>query len=291
MKKVFAILIAVMLIFSGCTAKTDTDKNDDVLTVVTTIFPQYDFLRQITSGTDINLKMLISPGKEIHGFEATLSDISAVGESDLFVYVGGEDDAWVKDIPESGTRKLALSDLTKMTEGDDHLWTSPKKAIEIVRGLCDVLCEINPESSKIYKRNTESYIKELEKLDSAFEDAVKNGKRKTVIFAERFPFGYLAEEYGLECYAAFEGCSTETEAGIKVINSLVEKVKSEKIPVIFTIEFSDDTVAEKISQATGAEIYRMHSCHNVTEEEFESGETYLSLMRTNSEYLKIALGE
>lgn len=291
MKRVLTILIAVLLIFSGCTAKTDTEKNGDVLTVVTTIFPQYDFLRQITDGTEINLKMLISPGMEVHGFEATLSDIAAVGECDLFVYVGGEDDAWIEDIPESGRKNLALSELTKMTDGDDHLWTSPKKAIEIVCGLSDALCEINPESSEIYKSNTESYVKELEKLDSAFEDAVEIGKRKTILFAERFPFGYLAKEYGLECYAAFEGCSTETEAGIKVINSLVEKVISEKIPVIFTIEFSDDTVAKKISQATGAEIYRMHSCHNVTEEEFQNGETYLSLMNVNSEYLKIALGE
>ncbi|MBQ7957112.1 MAG: zinc ABC transporter substrate-binding protein [Clostridia bacterium] len=285
MKRIVPVLLVIFMIFSGCTAEKTSDK----LKITTTIFPQYDFLRTITENVDVELNMLISPGMEVHGFETTLEDIALISDSDLFVCVGGEDDEWVKDLPESETKILTLSSMVKLTE-DDHPWTSPKNAITITQGLCDSLCNIDPDNAQTYKNNTEKYISQLKKLDEGFEACVKSGKTNTVVFAERFPFRYLAKDYNLKYFSAFEGCSTETEAGLRAVNNLVENIRREKLPVVFTIEFSEDTVADRICKETGATKLRMHSCHNVTQEEFDKGETYLSLMTKNLENLKIALG-
>ncbi|MBE6782591.1 MAG: zinc ABC transporter substrate-binding protein [Ruminococcaceae bacterium] len=285
MKRILPFLLVLCILLGGCS----TAKTNDKLKITTTVFPAYDFLREIAAGVDAELNMLIAPGMEVHGFETTLEDIALVSSSDLFVCVGGEDDEWVENIPETETKIVTLSSMVGPCE-DDHYWTSPKNAITITEKLCENLCDVDPENAATYKENTQKYIEELKKLDSGFAETVKNGKTNTVVFAERFPFYHMANDYGLEYHSAFEGCSTETEAGIKVINQLIETIEKENISVVFTIEFSDNTVADRISSETGAQVLLMHSCHNVTEEEFESGETYLSLMTKNLENLKIALG-
>lgn len=289
MKRILTVLLVIMLVFSGCAVQNKEEKNEEKIKITATIFPQYDFLREITKGVEkVELNLLIPAGKEVHGFETSLSDIAAVSESDLFVYTGSEDDSWVKDIPENGNTRLALCEIIKDYE-DEHVWTSPKNAIKIVLKLCDTLCAIDKKNASTYIENTDFYIESLTSLDDNFEDIVINADTKTLVFAERFPFLNFAKDYGLKHYSAFEGCSTETEAGIKTINFLIEKVKEENIPAIFTIEFSDGIVAETISDETGAEILQFHSCHNVTEEEFENGETYISLMLKNLENLEKAL--
>ncbi|MBP3330871.1 MAG: zinc ABC transporter substrate-binding protein [Clostridia bacterium] len=288
MKRILLLILATLLLFSGCTLSEKEEKNNDKLTITATIFPQYDFLRSITEGADVELNLLVPPGKEIHGFETALSDVSAVSNCDLFVYVGSQDDAWVKDVPESGNKRLALCEIVTDYK-DEHVWTSPKNAIVIVQKLCDNLCEIDPSNKELYKNNTEKYIEQLKNLDTEIESTVNKSENKTIIFAERFPLLNFAEDYKLNYYSAFEGCSTETEAGIKTINFLTEKIKEENIPAIFIIEFSDGVVAERISKETKTDILLFHSCHNVTQEEFESGETYISLMTKNLENLKTAL--
>ncbi len=289
MKRFLPFLLAILLIFSGCSMQNTNKKDDEKLKITATIFPQYDYLREITKGAgNIELKLLIPAGKEVHGFETALSDISAVSESDLFVYTGSEDDSWVKDIPENGNKRLALCEIIKDYK-DEHVWTSLRNAVAITEELCNALCEIDKSNSQLYKNNAASYIEKLNSLDKEFEDTINKSDTKTLVFTERFPFLNFADDYGLNYYSAFEGCSTETEAGIKTINFLIEKIKEENIPAIFTIEFSDSTVAETISRETDTEILQFHSCHNVTEEEFENGETYLSLMTKNLENLKIAL--
>lgn len=288
MKKFLPVLLAILLVFSGCSAVKNEKTDDDKFHITATIFPQYDFLREITKGADVELDLLLPPGKEVHGFETALSDINAVSDCDLFVYVGSEDDAWVKDVPESGNKRVALCEIVTDYK-DEHVWTSPKNAIVIVQKLCDTLCGIDSSNNEIYKNNTEKYIEQLKNLDAEIENTVSKSENKTLIFAERFPFLNFAEDYKLNHYSAFEGCSTETEAGIKTINFLTEKIKEENIPAIFIIEFSDGVVAETISRETGTEILLFHSCHNVTDEEFESGETYLSLMNKNLKNLKTAL--
>lgn len=286
LKRISALLLVFVLLFSACSLG-ETEKSDKLI-LTATIFPQYDFLREITKGTDAELNMMIPPGKEVHGFETTLQDVYLVNNSDLFVYVGSEDDTWVEEIPVENEKRIALTDVVD-GEGDDHVWTSPKNSIAIVKELTKVLCEIDENNSEIYKANSEEYLKKLEKLDSDFSECVKTAKRKTVVFAERFPFASLAKDYGLKYYSAFEGCSTETEAGIKTINSLVEVIKNENIPAFFVIEFSDRVVAQKIQKETNAEILMLHSCHNVTVEEWENSESYISLMKKNLENLKTAL--
>ncbi|MBR3588374.1 MAG: zinc ABC transporter substrate-binding protein [Clostridia bacterium] len=289
MRRILPVLLAILLVFSGCGMQNTDKKDDDKLKITATIFPQYDFLREITKGAqNIELKLLIPAGKEVHGFETALSDISAVSESDLFVYTGSEDDNWVNDIPENGNKRLALCEIIKDYK-DEHVWTSLRNAVVIVESLCNTLCEIDKTNAQLYKDNTALYIEKLNSLDKEFEAVINKSDTKALVFAERFPFLNFAKDYGLNYYSAFEGCSTETEAGIKTINFLIEKVKEENIPAIFTIEFSDGTVAETISRETGAEILQFHSCHNVTEEEFQNGETYLSLMTKNLYNLKTAL--
>ncbi len=285
MKRFIAICFAFLILLTGCSL----NKDDGKLTITATIFPQYDFLRQITENVDVNLNMLISPGMEVHGFEATLKDVSMIQESDIFVYVGSEDDEWINDIEAPETKMVPLSGIVEFTD-DDHPWTSPKNAIIIVESLCNILCEKDPDNAETYKKNTTAYVNELKNLDKEIEETVKNGKTNMLVFAERFPFKYLARDYNLEYCSAFDGCSTETDPSLKTINELIETVKKENIPVVFTIEFSEATIIEQICKETGAEKLLMHSCHNVTEQEFKNGETYLSLMNKNVLNLKTALG-
>ena len=285
MKRFLAICIAFFIFLSGCSAV----KDDGKLTITTTIFPQYDFVRQITKNVNVKLNMIISPGMEVHGFEATLKDVSMVQESDIFIYVGADDDEWVNDIEVQNTKMVPLSGIVEFTE-DDHPWTSPKNAIIITEALCNIICEKDPDNADTYRKNTTAYVNELKKLDKEIEETVKNGKTNMLVFAERFPFKYLAKDYNLEYCSAFDGCSTETDPSLKTINTLIETVKSENIPVVFTIEFSEATIIDRICEETGAQKLLMHSCHSVTEQEFNNGETYLSLMKKNVENLKIALG-
>ncbi len=316
MKKIISILVSVCLIVTclyGCGAKTTNEKNDASLKIVTTVFPQTDFLRQITNGVDADIKMLISPGVEVHGFEASISDIASINSCDLFVYLGGESDEWVEDVMKnadtSKTKFISLCEITGTVseetvagmeneaeeheeaeeEFDEHVFTSPKNAIKIVNRLCDELCKISPENAEIFKGNTDNYLVKLKQLDKELTDVVASSRNKTLVFAERFPFRYLVKDYGLDYYAAFKGCSSSTEPSLSTINFLINKINEKKIPVVFYIEFSTQKVADKISQATGAEKLLLHSTHNVSPEDFENGVTYYDLMEQNIKNIKTAL--
>ncbi|MCC8022829.1 MAG: ZinT/AdcA family metal-binding protein [Clostridiales bacterium] len=175
------------------------------------------------------------------------------------------------------------------TELDEHVWTSPKNAQTIVTYLSDLLCELDADNADAYQSNTEAYLRALSGLDDAFREVVDNAARRTVIFGDRFPFRYFADEYGLTYYAAFPGCSTETEASAATIKFLIDKVNEESIPVVFYIEFSNEKMADTICGETDATKMQLHSCHNVTKDDFEAGASYLSLMQQNVENLKEAL--
>lgn len=309
---VFLFACVFLLGLSGCGEKDTTNTLDDEkISVVATIFPQYDFAKVI-GGDKVNVRMLLSPGVESHGFEPTLQDISDIEKSDLFIYVGGESDEWVNDVLSTVNsdflRTISLVDTVEVFEEehiegmeeesdhdeheeeiDEHIWTSPKNAIKIVNKICDNLCEIDSENSAYYKKNSEDYIKELEKLDSDITDVVSNARVKTLIFAERFPFRYLAEHYGLKYYAAFAGCSSNSEPSLATINFLAGKVKEENVSKVLTIEFSNGSVADTICQMTGATRAELHSCHNVSKEDFNNGVTYLELMKRNVNTLREAL--
>jgi len=281
------------------------------LSIVTTIFPPYDFARQV-AGDKAELTMLLKPGTESHNYDPTPQDIIKIQNADVFIYVGGESDKWVEDMLASASKKpkkiIVMMDCVdkleeEIVEGmqaeeeehgdeveyDEHVWTSPKNAIKISKKICEELKVLDKDNEEFYEKNTNEYSKQLSSLSNDFDNITKNGKRNTMIFGDRFPFKYFADEYHLKYYAAFPGCSSETEPSAATVAFLIDKVKEEKIPVVFTIEFSSGKIADTICESTGAKKLMMHSCHNITQEQFESGITYIELMRNNETVLKEAL--
>lgn len=315
MKKYTAVLLAIILALSlsacGTAPPGGTQKDTDKLRIVTTIFPQYDFARQVTGGK-AELTMLLHPGAESHSYEPSPKDIIKIQKSDIFIYVGGESDAWVDEVLSSldtkNMRVIKLMDCVDaleeehvegMDEGhgdeadgyeyDEHVWTSPKNAIRITEKISEAACAADKGNASYYKENTQSSLTKLKALDDSFTLAVKEAKRHVMVFGDRFPFRYFADAYGLTYYAAFPGCSSETEPSAATLRFLIDKVRDDKIPYVFTIEMSDQKVADTICEATGAQKLLFHSCHNVTKEEFESGVTYVSLMQDNYKNLLAAL--
>lgn len=314
-KKLICLLVLVVFILSLTACSTENnnkESNNNKLSIVTTIFPQYDFARQIV-GDSADVKMLLKPGAESHSYEPTPQDIKEIQNCDLFIYVGGENEVWVDDILNSmGEKKpesLKLIDCVntvneELVEGmehdhehdhedeeeiDEHVWTSPKNAIKIVNKISNLICSKDTKNQDTYINNTKNYISELESLDASFTNVINSAKQNTIIFGDRFPFRYLADDYGLKYYAAFSGCSSETEASASTISFLIDKVKEEKTPVVFTIEFSNEKIADSICEATGATKLKLNSCHNLTNDEMQAGETYLSIMKNNVENLSKAL--
>jgi zinc transport system substrate-binding protein len=326
------IIILISLCAVVACKQKDTAKArgaENKITVTSTIFAPYDFTRAV-AGDKINLVMLLPPASESHSFEPTPRDIIGVQHSDIFIYIGGESDAWVDRILDSmkteNIKIIKLMDNVDVVEeeivegmedeeeGDDplaalgvepeaeydeheydeheydeHIWTSPKNAVRMVNAITEVLCAVDTVNAEYYQNNAASYIAKLDELDAAIQTAVDNGKRKTIIFGDRFPFRYFADRYGLKYFAAFPGCSTETEPSAATVAFLINKIKSEKIPVVFHIELSNEKMADTISEETGAKKLLLHACHNISKKEFENGVTYLDLMKQNVESIKEAL--
>ena len=301
MKK-FLLILTLLFLITGC-----SNQRNDGITIVTTNFPCYDFVRAIVKNSKINVEMLLKPGSEIHDFEPTPQDIIKIKDSKIFVYVGGESDSWVNDILINidSTKTIKLMDLVNTyeeeivdgmeenksedVEFDEHVWTSPVNVIEIIKKLTDEIILIDESSKELYESNRDIYIEELEKIDAEIKNVVANAKRKEIIFGDRFPFRYFIEEYGLTYYAAFPGCSEASEASAKTISFLINKVKEDKIPVVFHIELSNKKIAEAISKESGAKILEFNSAHNILKNDFDSGITYVDIMKNNIIALKEAL--
>lgn len=298
MKRCLLCILILLFALSGCASKP-AEPESDQLRVTTTIFPPYDFVRQI-AGDRVELQMLLPPGSESHGYEPTLADLSAIQKSDLLFYAGDDSDTWVESLNRSeygSTEMHALNDMVSRTaeahdghaHAAEHLWTSVRNAMQMVQGISEALCAADPANADFYKENTMAYLADLQRLDADFTATVNAAPLKTLVFAERFPFASFAEDYGLQWYAAFDHCSSDFEPKIDVIHNLIDLVRAQKIPVVFYIEFSNSSVADTICAATGCKKALFHSCHNVTEQEFSSGATYLSLMRNNLAELGKAL--
>lgn len=296
--------MALITLFSltACAAGNDNDNNDKIK-IVTTLFPQYDFAQNI-AGDNADVTLLLSPGAESHSFEPTASDIALIQQADLFIYVGGQSEVWVDKILDSSGNKensLCLFDYISPLEEehdhdhdhgneyDEHIFTSLKNSANLIDVINDRICKIDSKNADVYNANAEKYKSEIEALDNEFTDMIANAKRKTIVFGDRFPFRYFAQDYGLEWYAAFSGCSSETEASPATISELINIINEEQILIVFHIEFSNEKIAQKISQATGAKVELLHSCHNISKEDFENGVTYLQLMKNNYEILSEAL--
>lgn len=309
MKKILALVLAMLsvLAFSGC----GTNPADDgKLSIVTTAFPHYDFARQLTKGIDnVEIKMLVSPGSEVHTYDPSPSDILAISECDIFIYTGGESETWVTDIIKSSGNKnmrvISFMDICspdgeheeKHDEHehehvyDEHVWTLPIMSETICGEITKKLCDADSENADRYNENLKEYIMKLNELDAEFSGIFDEAKRNFVVFADRFPFYHLAAHYKLEYFSAFSGCSSSTEPSAVVIAELSSKVKSEKIPYVFTIEFSNKKIAKSVIEGSDAKILTLHSCHNVSKEDFENGITYYDLMMQNAANLRKALCE
>ena len=307
---VFLLCLTVcMSALSGCGTGKEFDSSSKKLNVVTTIFPYYDFVRQI--GKDkVNLKMI---GKDSHTFEPTPADLISIQKADIFFYNGGAMEYWVQKIQKSqennGQVSYAFMDSVnpveeEVTEGmslpreeegeteyDEHIWTSPVNAQIIVKKICAVLSKEDPENAHFYEKNTKDYLKKLKKLDRDFRETVKHGKRKLMVFGDKFPMRYFTEAYGLSYRAAFPGCSEESEPSSRTLSYLIDLVKKEKIPVIYHMDFGSSKIADVICEASGAENIPFYSCHTVTKRQFDQGVTYLDLMEKNVKNLEKGLRE
>lgn len=288
------------------------------LTIIALNFPCYDAARQV-AGERAEVKMLLPPGTENHGYEPSPQDIIAVQNADLFIYVGGESDTWVEGILDSFGEEaphcLSLTECVSLLEEeqspsmaqeaeeeseeeseeeaemDEHVWTSPCNMMMIASRICDELCVIAPELAGDFRGNTAAFLAGLTELDAAFREAVENGCRRTIIFGDRFPLRYFAAEYGLEYDAAFPGCSEDSEPSVHSVVSLIDRIREEGISAVFYIEYSSCRTADILAEETGVKELLFHSCHNISAEEMEQGATYLALMWRNVDTLREALSK
>lgn len=299
MRKILSLILTVVLvIMPGCTSKNQKAENDK-LNIVTTIFPLYDLTKQI-AGDRVNVAMLLPTGREAHSYEPTVQDIIKINECDLFINIGGSADPWAEAVGKNGKKNQsqilsAINVVDAITEKhhnvysvDEHVWTSPENAEEIVDAIAEKLSQIDPANRTFYERNEEIYSEKLDKLDEKFERLIK-GNNKKIVFADRFPFKYLAEEYHLEYFSAFPGCSSESEPSAATVSNLIDIIKNENISVVFYTETSNQSLPDTICSETGAKKLLMHSCHSVTDEQLKNGISYLELMENNYQALKEAL--
>lgn len=304
MKRLIAALLCLCLMLCGCTAQPEKPHDETKLQIVCTSFPAYDFAREI-AGDRAELTLLIKPGSEVHSYEPTPKDMIRIQESDLFICNGGESEQWAKTLitPDLNTIYMmgCVDTVEESADGiynaedgepelDEHVWTSPLNAIKFSEEICNALCKLDTDNAEAYKTNFTAYKAQLMALDREFRQVIKNSGKHTLVFADRFPMRYFALEYGLDCYAAFPGCSSETEPSAKTVAYLIDRVREDKIPAVLYMEFSNQKMADVICEDTGCKKLPFYSAHSVSAEQFEQGISYLDLMRINLNSLKEALG-
>lgn len=308
MKKILNLLVILIITISisGC-----NNESNDKLKVVSTVFVGYDAVRAI-AGEAIDSQMLIKPGSDVHSYDPSPKDLVNIKTSDVFIYVGGESEEWALNllplIDTDKTKIVRMMDYVDLREEetvegmeseeeedgeeiemDEHVWTSPINMKKISEKIKEALVEVDSESKDTYETNYREYASKLDELDKTFKEIVNTSNRKEVLFADRFPLLYFVKEYGLNYYAAFNGCAESTEASSKTISFLIDKVKEDNIPYIFTIELSNKKIAKTISEETGTQILEFNTLHNISKEDFENKETYISLMNKNVDNLRKAL--
>lgn len=341
MKKITALLLALFMlvgVLAGCGKQNDTNQTDK-LSIVTTIFPEYDWVREILGDKADNaeITMLLDNGVDLHSYQPTADDIVKISDCDLFIYVGGESDEWVEDaLRNAANRNMKVINLLEVLgdsvkteeivegmqeeehehedaeehehedahahedaeeheheeEVDEHVWLSLKNAKMLVRVISKALQELDPDNKDTYAANADAYVKKLSALDAEYQAAVDAASNKTILFGDRFPFRYLVDDYGLRYYAAFVGCSAETEAGFETISFLAKRVDEWKLPCVLTIEGAQHKIAETVVRNTttkNQKVLTMDSMQSTTTQDVKNGTTYLSVMEKNLSVLKEAL--
>lgn len=333
MKKIIAAATALLVaagMFTGCGASEKPTAQGDKLKIVTTIFPEYDWTREILGDQSerTEVTMLLDNGVDLHSYQPTADDLIKIAECDLFIYVGGESDGWVESAlastsnPDRAVINLidTLGDSVKLeevvegmqetehdheededhahdadeqeTETDEHVWLSLRNAQAVCQKIAEKLGEIDPEHEQAYTQNALAYIDQLAALDAKYQAAVDAANNKTLVFGDRFPFRYLTEDYGLDYYAAFVGCSAETEASFETIRFLAEKTDALGLSHVLTIENPNHKIAETVVANTSGknqQVLSMDSMQSVTSKDVAAGATYLSIMEHNLDVLTQAL--
>ena len=332
MKKIITLmLVAVLAVcaLSGCgTSKSGEDKNDKKIKIVTTIFPEYDWVMQILGdkADKADVTMLLDKGVDLHSYQPSTADIAKISEADVFIYVGGESDEWVEDVlKEAKNKKLKVINLMDVmgdkakeeevkegmqpeeeehaeeakdgkeeeeVEYDEHVWLSLKNAKIFTKKIADVLSEVDKDNAKTYQANYESYAKKLDDLDKKYAETVASAKNKTLVYGDRFPFRYLVNDYGLDYYAAFVGCSAESEASFETVTFLAKKIDELGLGNVLTIEGKNHKIAKTVVDNTknkDQKVLTMDSMQSTTSKDVKDGATYLGIMEKNLEVLKEAL--
>lgn len=299
-----AIFLIIVCCMAGC-SYGGNEPGGGKIQIVATLFPQYDFARQI-AGNRAEIALLLPPGMESHSYEISPADVIKIEQSDLFIYTGEYMENWAQRVIsglEGNTRVVDVSkgitlDETNHEETgsslhmhhyDPHIWTDPTMAMIMVRNITDALCQEDPENGAFYRENANDYIERLHELDRDILSAVEEGSRKTIYFGGRYAMHYFSKRYGLTCVSAYDSCSAQTEPSAKAVAEIIDSMKEDGAGVIYYEELTDPKVARSIAADTGAKILLLHSCHNVSKDEFNSGATYLSLMRQNLDRLREGL--
>ena len=318
-RRILFTIMSLLFVLVGCESDSSMKSESEKLQIITTLFPQYDFARVI-AGDKADVTLLLPPGMEAHSYEPTPADMIKINKADLFIYTGESMEQWAHTMIESidsdsvyvldvsnDVSFLAPNETEECEEHehdhdeedehgheeeeghyhayDPHIWTSPKNAMIMVNNILEALCEIDPENSTYYEENATNYLSELEELDDEFEEVVDNAKRDTIYHGGRFAMQYLANEYDIDYVAA----PFEAEPSAALVAQMISNIKEQQIPAIYYEELVDPKIAQMISDETGAQMLLLHSCHNVSKEDFDQGVTYLSLMKQNVENLRIGL--
>ena len=339
--RLVTVLVMCSAMFLGCGNSNITSmRNEDKISVVCTIFPEYDWVREVVGelGEQYEITLLMDDGGDLHNYQPTALDIARIAQCDVFVYVGGESDGWVEDALKEATNPnmqvmnlletlgtkvkeeelvegMQVHDHDHEEEGvqedghdhdheegevheeseveyDEHVWLSLKNTKSMVKAIEQALEAVDDANAAIYQKNADAYIQKLDDLDKEYEAAVTSAAKKTIVFGDRFPFRYLADDYGISYYAAFPGCSAETEASFETITFLAEKMDELELSKILVIENSDKKIAKTIIDNTATknqEILVMNSLQSVTSKKIEEGVSYVSIMQENLEILKQAM--
>lgn len=328
MIKKTASLLMIMLFsiayISGCTDMDNMPGKEGKLSIVCTTFPQYDWVKNIIKGKEdiFDVTLIMDNGADLHNYQPTTEDMVIIGASDIFIYVGGESDAWVDDaLKDTSNKNMSIINLMdvlgenlyeeEVIEGmtgeahshtedeaahedeyDEHIWLSLKNAKILVQSIASYISDIDKENAGIYEDNLTAYIALLDELDEEYKDAVSNAERNTILFGDRFAFRYMIEDYGIDYYAAFNGCSAETEASFETITYLSGKLDELDLPVVFVLENADTAVAQAVIDNTrdkNQTIMTLNSLQSVTVNDINDGVTYIDVMKDNLEALRQAL--
>ncbi|WP_329380034.1 metal ABC transporter substrate-binding protein [Anaerofustis butyriciformans] len=325
MKKILcALLVLAMSLscFFGCSLKSDEKGNDSKIKIVTTIFPEYDWVMNILGDKKDNAEvtLLLDDGVDLHSYQPTADDMLKISNCDLFIYVGGESDEWVSEVLKKADNKNmkvinlldVLGDKAKeeeVIEGmqsdheheegeehehepDEHVWLSLNNAKVLVNKIGTTLMEIDSKNKDVFSDNTKNYITKLDELNEKYQETIKNANKKTLIFGDRFPFRYLLDDYGLKYYAAFAGCSAETEASFETVSFLSKKTDELSLNYIITIEGSDGKLAKTIisnTKSKNQKVLTMDSMQSTTSKDIKSGKTYIDTMEKNLKVIEEAV--